>query len=178
MIGIKIPWQVWACTGLVALIAGWGELRHHQGKKEVQAEWDAAVERGGKIVATLKEGQGRITIRTVTQYKDRIKVIREKGDTRTEYIVKYVDSDSCRLSGSFRLLHDAAALNTVPGDSSGVESHTVPAGDLARTVNRNYSRYYQCREQVIGLLRFAEDQRALYEEVCKQPSVDCSKGSL
>ena len=65
MVGIKIPWQVFACAGLVAIITGWGELRHYQGKQKVQKEWDAAVERGKGIVENLKANQGRVITRTV-----------------------------------------------------------------------------------------------------------------
>lgn len=178
MIGIKIPWQVFACAGLVAIITGWGELRHYQGKQEIQKRWDDAVARGKPIVENLKANQGRVIIRTVVEYKDRIKVIREKGEIRTEYITKYIDGGTCMLPGSFRVFHDAAATDTIPRATGGTEAYSVSAGDLARTLNRNYSQYYQCREQVIGIQRAWENLRELYLEVCRQPNVDCTKGSL
>ena len=105
-------------------------------------------------------------------------MIREKGETRTEYITKYVDGSTCLLPGSFRVFHDAAATDTLPRAAGGTEAYPVPAGDLARTLNRNYSQYYQCREQVIGLQRAWQDVHELYLSLCKEPGVDCKKGSL
>jgi hypothetical protein len=175
LIGIKIPWQVWACAGLIVVTAGWGELRHYQGKQKVQKEWDASIERGKGIVEGLKNAQPKITEKIVTVYQDRVKVVYEKGDTIEKLIPQYVAGDTCMLSPGFRVLHDASATNTIPGPSTRAAAQPVAVEDVAKVMNFNYTLCHAERAKLQALWQWAQEQRGLYLETCKQPGVNCSK---
>lgn len=174
MIGIKIPWQVFACAGLLLTIGGWGELRHWQGKQEVQGKWDAAVERGKVIVADLKKK--RVIVNTVveTVYQDKIKVVREKGDVIVKQVPMFVPQGSCDLPGGFRLLHDAAAIGAIPDATAIPDAAAVPAETVATTVAENYTTCNQVREQLMGLQDWVQKQADVSAQTCKELKGNCS----
>lgn len=49
-----VPSWVWVAILLVGIGLWWGESRHREGKDEVQAEWDAVVERGKAELAKIE----------------------------------------------------------------------------------------------------------------------------
>lgn len=177
MIGIKIPWQVFACAGVVLAIYGWGELRHYQGKQEVQTQWDASIDRGKTIVRDLRANQGKVTTKIETVYVDRIKVIHEKAQIITKYVDRLIPVNTPDLPGGFRLLHDAAATNTIPDPTGEVQAQPVPVKDLALTIDDNYEACLVESEKLKGLWTWLQEQRQLYEEACKQQGTLCSKDS-
>jgi hypothetical protein len=173
----KIPWQIWVCAGLVVLIAGWGELRHYQGKQEIKEEWKASIQRGKVIVEGLVANQGKITEKIVVKYQTKYKVIYEKGDTIEKLIPQYIPTGTCMLPGGFRLLHDASATNTLPEPASGTTAQPVPVEDVARIINFNYTLCHAERTKLDALWEWAQAQRKAYLELCKQRGVVCNKGS-
>jgi hypothetical protein len=106
-----IPWQVWLALALAFGVWRYGESRHADGAAEVRQDWVASVERGKAELARLKEQQGKVTVRTEVVYLDKVKVIREKGETIIQRIPAMVPADACLLPAGFRVLHDAAAAN-------------------------------------------------------------------
>ena len=175
MMGIKIPWQVWALSGLLLIFFGWGKWQHHKGAAAVQLKWDQAVDRGKVLVAELQAGQDSITTITEIKYIDRVETVYEKGKTIIKQIPVYVPTDSCELGGGFRVLHDAAAANTIPDPARIPDAPSVPAPTLATTITENYTECTITASKLVALQQWWKDQAALIAERCKQPGVHCSK---
>lgn len=129
--GIKIPWQIWACAGIVSFLVFSHWYSYQKGAASVQLKWDAAVIRGKAIVQELEADQGKVTTRIEYKYIDRWRTIHEKGDTITKLVPHYIPVDSCDLPPGFRVLHDAAATGTIPGGAAGVSEPTVPVADTS-----------------------------------------------
>lgn len=170
----KIPRQVWFCLGLFLILAGTHWYTYNAGKDNVQAKWDLSIERGKAIVAELKQKQTVIEERIVIRYVDRVKTIHEKGKTIEKLIPYYIPVDTPDLPSGFRVLHDAAATNTVPEPSAGVGALPVPVKDVAETLNFNYAQCHQEREKLNALWEWAQLNRKAYLELCKQRGVTCN----
>lgn len=170
----KIPWQIWILSGVIALFAvsNWWSFR--EGKASTQAQWDQAVERGRVLVKKLESQQHVVTEKVETIYVDRWRTIYEKGSVIEREVPVYIPADECSLSGSFRVLHDAAATNSIPRASEVPDAESVPARDLARTVGRNYTTCHAAINDLEGLRVWAIQQQELYLELCKQPGVRCN----
>lgn len=175
--GIKIPWQVFACAGLVILLALSHCSVYNMGKANTQAKWDASIERGRSIVEGLKANQGKVTTQIEYKYIDRWRTIHEKGDTITKLVPHYIPVDSCELPGGFRVLHDAAVTGTIPGTAEGTDAAPVPAATAATTVSENYTQCRGAISDLQGLREWVEKQRQTYLDLCKQQEVDCTEGS-
>lgn len=143
---------------LLAVLAvfGWrihayGEARYEAGQAATQAEWDKAIERGRKEVERLRTAAGKVTVRTEIQYRDRVKVIREKGDAIVREVPVFVPAGSV-LPGGFRLFHDAAAANgAVPDPAAIPDAAPVDAQAVAGTVADNYATYHEVAERLTSL---------------------------
>ena len=84
----------------------------------------------------------------ITQYVDRVREIRVKGDAIIQKVPVYVTAQAdaaCTVPVGFVRLHDAAAANTAPDDPS--DSDARPAGvalsAVAATVADNYTAYHE-----------------------------------
>lgn len=170
----KIPWQVWLLSGGLVIFGLSNWWSYNQGKATIQADWDAAVERGKVVVKDLKSKQDIVTEKIETVYVDRWRTIYEKGDTITREIPVYIPADECTLGGGFRVFHDAAATNTIPSTSQIPDAEPVPARDLAGTIGRNYTTCQAAISDLAGLREWASQQRALYLDLCKQRGVHCN----
>ena len=161
MIGIKIPWQVLACAGLVGVWTASCFYSYFQGKHHVQKEWDASVERGKTLVEDLKKKQVVVTTKVETVYVDRVKVVKEKGDVIIKQIPIYIPKDTPDLPGGFRVLHDAAATNSIPDPSNSANAKAVSIADATETVSRNYEAYHKVSLQLVGLQDWVCEQAQL-----------------
>ncbi len=171
----KIPWTVYAATGLLLLFWGWGTYKYNAGQKNVQTKWNASIERGKTIVKELKVKQKVISTVVETKYVDRVKVIHEKADVIYKDVVRYVPADLPDLPGSVRMLHDAAATNTLPGTSSFFDVAPIGVRDFTGTVVLNYEQYWITAERLKSLQSWVAQQRELSLETCKQPDVICKQ---
>ena len=72
-----IPWPYrWlALVLLAAALIGFGWIK---GAGHVQAQWDAAAQQQTLQAAAIRERQAQATVKVVTQYVDRVRVVREK----------------------------------------------------------------------------------------------------
>ena len=77
-----IPWPYrWlAIAALAVALIGFGWIK---GAGHVQAQWDAAAQQQTLQTAAVRLRQAEATVKVVTQYVDRVRVVREKGDTIT-----------------------------------------------------------------------------------------------
>lgn len=158
-----IPWQVWLALAVGAAFYAYGEHKEStgetRGRAEVQARWNAAIERGKAELVKRKEKQGAVTVRVETKYVDRVKVIREKGQTIVRKVPVYVPAGSCDLPPGFRVLHDAAAANTIPDPAGIPDAAAVPAQDAATTVADNYLTCHETAARLTALQEWVRGQQ-------------------
>lgn len=174
MISIKIPWQVYACTGVMAILGAAGYYLYDLGRDHTQAKWDASVERGKAVVTALKNKQGSVTTKVETVYVDRVKTIKEKGDVIYKEIPVYIPADSCNLPPGFRVLHDAAAVGTIPSTAAIPNAEPVPVRTATETVTRNYETCHLIKADLELLRQWVLEQRELYLAECKQQGLNCN----
>ena len=100
--------------------------------------------------------QAQATVKVVTQYVDRVRVVREKGDTIIKEVPVYVPVQAdaaCTINRGFVRLHDAAAAGELPtpaGDSDAAASG-LALSTVAGTVTANYQTCHETAEQLRAL---------------------------
>lgn len=165
----KIPWQLWLLTGVVIVAVAWGEFRYQSGQTNIQNKWNASVARGKVLLAQRKEQTKGITVVTETEYVDRIVKVKEKGDTIVKEIPIYITTD-VELPGGFRMLHDAAATNTLPRPSDKANAATVSLKAATQTVGENYTSCHVTEERLVSLQDWTYRMCQLYNQ--KLPRLD------
>lgn len=156
------PWVMWLVLAvLVAAATGWGWVK---GAASVQAEWNA--ERAAQTITVLRVQvkQVEVTERIVTQYVDRVRVVREEADAIIREVPVYVpaqcDPDG-RLPAGWRVLHDAAAVGGAADTATIAHAQPVAPDTAAETVARNYGTCRETAEQLIALQQWVTDQAAI-----------------
>jgi hypothetical protein len=156
------PWVMWlALAVLVAAATGWGWVK---GAASVQAEWDA--ERAAQTITVLrvKVAQAEVTERVVTQYVDRVRIVREQADAVIREVPVYVpaqcDPDG-RLPAGWRVLHDAAASGGAADPAAIADAQPVAPDAAAATVARNYGTCRETAEQLTALQQWVREQAAV-----------------
>ncbi len=146
---------------------------YQYGAARVQARWDAERQRTTLAVATTQTAQAQATTRVVTQYVDRIQTVRERGKTILKEVPIYVPSTvtpvtsgpnagcDCSLPGGFRVLHDAAAIGTLPEPTAIADAPSVSTQDAAATVADNYLTCHVNAEQLSALQQWVIQQQAV-----------------
>ncbi|KAG0276935.1 hypothetical protein BGZ96_003071 [Linnemannia gamsii] len=109
--------------------------------------------------AQLIEAQTKVIIQTEIQYRDRIKIVKEKGDTIIKEVPIYVnqaDTEHFGVNVGFVRLYNAAFANEPAGPAA--ESDREPAGislaEIAEVNAFNANVCLQWREQALGLRAF------------------------
>ena len=160
-----IPWPYrWLLLGLfAAALLGVGWMK---GAAQVQARWDAEIARQAAQTAQVQQQQAEASVQVVTQYVDRIKVVREKGDAIIKEAPIYVPVEAdaaCTIQRGFVRLHDAAATNAIPrapgiADASPAD---IALSTVATTLVDNYQRCHENAEQLIALQDWVRQVRAV-----------------
>ena len=114
-----------------------------------------------RLSAKLAANRAKITERIVIEYKDRVRVVREKGEEVIREVERLVPMGSCDLPGGWRVLHDAAAEGRFPESAERIASAAVPAQDAARTVAANYAVCRETAERLTSLQDWAIQQHEL-----------------
>ena len=156
------PWVMWlALAILVAAATGWGWVK---GAASVQAEWDAERAAQTMTILRVKVKQAEVTEHIVTQYIDRVRVVREQADAVIREVPVYVpqscDADG-RLPAGWRVLHDAAASGRVTDPATVAHAQPVAPDTAAATVARNYGTCRETAEQLTALQQWVREQAAL-----------------
>lgn len=130
-----IPWPIWAFLAVALAFYLYGEYKEAKGDRagssRVQLAWDKSVSRG-RIELQIREAKrAKITVKTETVYVDRIRVVREQGQTLIQRIPALVPADACLLPAGFRLSHDLAAAGTVPDAASGSDAGATQPETIA-----------------------------------------------
>jgi Tfp pilus assembly protein PilO len=102
--------QQYKILAFLALIVSSYGLGHYNGKtKEVKRQQQEI------LAATVKQQEA--TVKTVTEYVDKIKVVKERGDVIVKkipvYITKEIDN-GCVIPDSFSLLWNASNSGEAP----------------------------------------------------------------
>lgn len=172
MITKLVPWWVWVLLGIGIVGAGTIGYKNltdkyrEEGRQEVQAKWDDAVERGKKEVARLKAAAGKITVKTEYLTIEKERIIREKGDTIVRQVEVFVPVDSRYFDGGFRVYHDASVENRVPDPAEIFKAAPITATEVAATLAGNYKLCHIAYAKVEGWQQWAKEQCALNENGC------------
>ena len=147
------PYRLLIVAVLAATLVGVGWVK---GASHVQAEWDAEVVKQSLTAARVEKAQAQATVQVVTEYVDRVKIVRQAGETIIKKVPVYVPAQAdaaCVVPRGFVRLHDAAAQGVVPEPAG--DSDAAPAGvalsAVAGTVAENYTACRANAEQLSAL---------------------------
>ena len=155
-------WRVLAWMGAAALLfgAGWWT-----GSQAVHAQWDRAVAAQRLEAAEMQAKQAEATVQVVTQYVDRVRVVREKGQTIIKEVPVYVPVQAdaaCSINRGFVRLHDAAAANDLPQAARDADAAAsgLALSAFAATVAANYQTCHENAEQLRALQAWVSELAA------------------
>jgi hypothetical protein len=150
---IPWPYRLLALAALAVALIGFGWIK---GAGHVQARWDASVQQQTLHATAVRERQVQATVEVVTEYVDRVRVVREKGDTIIKEVPVYVPVQAdaaCTINRGFVRLHDAAAAGGLPepaGDADAAAAG-IALSAVAETVAGNYQTCHESAEQLRAL---------------------------
>ena len=161
----SILYKALAAVALCAALFGLGVAT---GRNQVTEDWEAAKAKQQARVEAVKTAQAVATVKVVTKYVDRVKVVRERGVTITKEVPVYVTKEAdahCTVPAGFVSLHDAAARGGVPDPPGGADA--APAGialsTVAGTVAGNYERCHENAEQLTALQSWINEMKKAAE---------------
>ncbi len=150
---IPWPYRLLALAALGLALVGFGWVK---GADHVQAQWDTAVQQQALRATAVREEQAQATVKVVTEYVDRIRVVREKGDTIIKEVPVYVPVQAdaaCTINLGFVRLHDAAAAGALPEPARDADAAAagIALSAVAATVATNYQTCHENAEQLRAL---------------------------
>ena len=156
---IPAPYRLLGSALLAAALVSIGWVK---GATYVQNKWDAENTHQSLQVATVKKLQAEATVQIITKYVDRVKVVREAGDTIIKEVSTYVPLEAdaaCVLSRDFVRLHDAAAAGRLPDSAGGADASApgIALSTVASTVADNYERCHENAEQITALQQWIRE---------------------
>ena len=162
---IPWPYRLLALAALGVALAGFGWIK---GASHVQAQWDAAIQQQALQTAAARERQVQATVKVVTEYVDRVRVVREKGETIIKEVPVYVPVQAdaaCTINRGFVRLHDAAAAGELPEPARGADASAtgVALSAVAGTVATNYQTCHENAEQLRALQAWIREMDAATE---------------
>lgn len=133
----------------------------------VQMYWKGEITRQKEEIARLEKQSGVVTEKVVIQYKEKVKIVKEKGNVIIRKVPEYITRESdakCIIPNSFVVLHDSAAKNEIPDPARGVDETAsgVKLSEVAKTVTLNYNSYHQLTEQLKALQDWVKQQEKIY----------------
>ncbi|MCX7562871.1 hypothetical protein OS176_04835 [Xanthomonadaceae bacterium XH05] len=158
---IPWPYRLLALAALGIALVGFGWVK---GASHVQAKWDTAVQQQALHVAAIRERQAQATVKVVTEYVDRVRVVREKGDTIIKEVPVYVPVQAdaaCTINRGFVRLHDAAAAGGLPEPARDADAAAadIALSAVAGTVAANYQTCLENAEQLRALQVWVREMR-------------------
>ena len=150
---IPWPYRLLALVALGLTLVGFGWVK---GAGHVQAQWDAAVQQQALQATAVREEQAQATVEVITEYVDRVRVVREKGDTIIKEVPVYVPVQAdaaCTINRGFVRLHDAAAAGELPEPAQDADAAAagIALSAVAGTVATNYQTCRETAEQLRAL---------------------------
>ncbi len=156
-----MPYRLLILTMIAAVLFGYGWL---EGAAHVQGQWDAATGKQAVQVANVEKEQAEATVKVVTEYVDRVKVVRQAGETIIKEVPIYVPAQAdaaCLVPRGFVRLHNAAAEGIVPEPAGNSDAATagVALSAVAGTVAENYTACRANAEQLSALQSWILDMK-------------------
>lgn len=149
---ISWPYRLLAMAALGVALVGFGWIK---GASHVQAQWDAAIQQQTLEVAAARERQAQATVKVITEYVDRVRIVREKGETIIKEVPVYVPVQAdaaCTINSGFVRLHDAAAGELPePARDADATATGIALSAVAGTVAANYQTCHENAEQLRAL---------------------------
>jgi hypothetical protein len=165
----KFNWGPWAAGALAVVVAVGGAVvtlqvhDRHVGEAAVAAYQAKQGKVTEKIIIKTVEGVGKTQI----EYRDRIKVVYQKGERIETLIPQYiqpVDDARFAVNAGFVRIVDASWAGEIAGPASSAdrEPSEIPISEIARTEAANATSCLAWREQVLGWRTFyAREQAAI-----------------
>ena len=159
---IPWPYRLLALAALGVGLVGFGWIK---GASHVQAQWDAAIQQQTLQTAATRQRQAQTTVKVVTEYVDRVRVVREKGDTIIKEVLVYVPVEAdaaCTINRGFVRLHDAAAAGELlkPAGDADAPAAGLALSAVAGTVAGNYQSCHENAEQLRALQAWVREMAA------------------
>ena len=150
---IQWPYRLLALTALGVALVSFGWIK---GASHVQAQWDASIQQRTLQAAAIRERQAQATVKVITEYVDRIRVVREKGNTIIKEVPVYVPvkaDAACSINSGFVRLHDATAAGELPEPARDADAASagITLSVVAGTVAANYQTCHENAEQLRAL---------------------------
>lgn len=155
-----------ACLALLAVIAV-QTVRLGHAQTDAATAHTALVTLQRDSAQAIVDAQAKaaeVNTRVVTKYVDRVKVVREKGDTIIKRIPVYVTQKSdarCVVPAGFVRVHDSAAQGDELPVAAGSAAETpsgIALSTVADTVAGNYQLCHGIAERLTALQQWAVDQ--------------------
>lgn len=155
---IPLPYRCLAVAALAVALTGFGWIK---GAEHVQAKWDAAVQQQTLKAAAIRQRQAEATVKVVTEYVDRVRIVREKGQTIIKEVPVYVPVQAdaaCTINRGFVRLHDAAAAGELPEPTRDADAAAadVALSAVAGTLAINYQTCHENAQQLRALQAWAD----------------------
>lgn len=150
---ISWPYRWLALVLLAAALIGFDWMK---GAGHVQADWDAAIQEQNQQIAAIRKRHAQATVKVITQYVDRVRVVREKGETIIKEVPVYVPAQAdaaCTINRGFVRLHHAAAAGELPEPARDADAPAagIALSTVAGTVTTNYQTCHETAEQLRAL---------------------------
>ena len=163
---IPWPYRLLALVALAITLIGFGWIN---GAEHVQARWDASVQQQTLQATAVRERQAQATVKVVTEYVDRVHVVREKGDTIIKEVLVYVPVEAdaaCTINRGFVRLHDAAAAGELPDPAGDADAAAagIALSAVAGTVAANYQTCHENAEQLRALQTWVREMKVASEQ--------------
>ena len=168
---IPWPYRLLALAALAVALIGFGWVK---GAGHVQTRWDAAVQQQTLQATAIRERQAQATVKVVTEYVDRVRIVREKGDTIVKEVPVYVPVQAdaaCTINRGFVRLHDAAAASELPEPAKDADAAAagIALSAVAGTVAANYQTCHENAEQLRALQGWVSEVRAAEQAPSSRP---------
>ena len=168
---IPRPYRWLAIAALAVALTGLGWVK---GAGHVQSQWDAAVHQQTLQIAAVRQRQAEATVQVVTRYVDRVRVVREKGDTIIKEVPIYVPVQAdaaCTINRGFVRLHDAAAAGELPEPARDADAAAagIALSAVAGTVAANYQTCHENAEQLRALQEWIGEMGATERALSPKP---------
>jgi hypothetical protein len=160
---IPLPYKLLAAVALVIGIFVYGYMK---GSAYADAELARFAAKHATQVAELEKKNSAISDKVVTEYVDRVNVIKEKEYVYRDLAQTAVPNQHI-MSNGWVFAHDASATN---GDADTARSSDASPSGIADnssliTIIGNYSRCQQNAEQLIGLQNWIAENKTAIDEL-------------
>ncbi|MCX8567066.1 MAG: hypothetical protein ON057_001793 [Glomeribacter sp. 1016415] len=166
----RLPVLFILTSALLASSAAWTvqKWRYTGQIYQCKAELKTYQARIATATAQLIEAQAKVVIQTEIQYRERIKIVKEKGDTIIKEVPIYVtqaDTDCFGVNTGFVRHYNAAFADEPTGVATEFdrEPAQISLAEIAEVNAFNASSCWQWREQAIGLRMFYKQLQHIHQ---------------